>query len=128
MAGALHALDRAVQLGYHDRRGRMPNVRAFASEFRSTLKDIGRGRSLPEQWRAGFYFLSALFRLAALIDRLRKRFGKWPDNRTRSNLMADVDRIKHNPIAHPVARLATQFDDALAVADAIGVRLEQRLR
>ncbi len=128
MAGALHLLDRAAQLGYADQRGTSPDVATFAGEFHTTLKALGRGVELPRQWRAGFYFISALFRLAALNPRLRDRFPRgWPDDVARSNLMQDVNRLKHSLRAHPISRLTTRFGLALAIADAMCTRLERGL-
>jgi len=121
MAGALHSLDKAVQLGYQDQRGQSRNASIFGREFRTTLKKIARGHAPPHQWLAGFYFLSGLMRLAALIDRLNLPVNET----TRGRVMGDVILFKHKSEAHPVSRIATRVDDAIAVADAACSELER---
>jgi hypothetical protein len=128
MAGALYSLDHAEHLKYNDQRGEGHDTPAFADDSKSTLEAISRGDSAPPEWLAGFYFMSALFRLAALNDRIGMRFSGWSSNRTLDNLMMDVNRIKHNDVAHPVARLTTQFDDALEIAETMSGKLERELR
>ena len=121
-AGALHSLEKAALLGYQDQRGQSRNISFFVREFRTTLQKIGRGQAPPRQWLAGFYFLSGLLRLSALIDRL-----ELPVNETmRGRVVGDVILFKHKTEAHPVSRIATRFDDALVVAEAVCSELERR--
>ena len=69
MAGALYSLEKADRLGYPDKRGQAPNLPFFEREFSSALKKIGKGEQPPQLWRAGFWFISALVRLAPLRER-----------------------------------------------------------
>jgi hypothetical protein len=128
MAGALHALDRAAQLGYTESRGTNPNRDLLADEFRRTLAGIGAKHSkLPRPWRAGFYFLSALYRLASVSDRAHKRFREWKKDAGRTTLEQDVNKIKHEPRAHPELRIKTDFAAALRVAGGLCTGLAERL-
>jgi hypothetical protein len=121
--GALHSLLKAHQLGYKDQRGRSRNSRAFANEFRTTLKRLGKGESLPRPYLAGFYFVSALWRLSALLHRLQLPIAA----RSRSRLVHDVDWIKHSNDAHPVLPISTMWEDALMVASTICSAMIERL-
>jgi hypothetical protein len=123
MAGALHSLEKADQLGYQDARGQSRNLAFFASEFRRTLKSIGKGDQPPQRWLAGFYFISALVRLAALLDRLKLPLA----TRSRAHLMHDVDWFKHRDEDHPVSRMVTSWDEALKVANDTCSALESRI-
>jgi hypothetical protein len=122
MAGALHSLEKAEQLGYQDQRGQSRDASFFASEFRTTLKRISKGDTLRQPWLGGFYFINALLRLAALLDRLKVPLTV----RSRSRLIHDVDWFKHRAEAHPVSSITTSWDDALKVATATCGALEGR--
>ncbi len=65
MAGVLYALERAFTLGYTDGRVR-PRYSQEKVEVPVTLGLIGRGNAPTDMWLAGFYFDSAIMRLAAL--------------------------------------------------------------
>jgi hypothetical protein len=127
LAGALHALDQAVALGYSDLRGVTRDLPAFEHEFRAALKAIAEGSTPPQTWLSGFYFVDALFRLSVLHDRLRQRFPT-SGIPAESPVERDVGRIKHGPVAHPVANLEMTLDSALADADAMCTILESGLR
>lgn len=80
--GALHALARAVELGFRDRVGSIP-ARSYSRDLTRRLKRFGDGKlSLKRQWLAGFYFNDATFRLAALYERGLKAAtgGKGQEN------------------------------------------------
>jgi hypothetical protein len=125
LAGTLHALDRADQLNYNPGRAK-PDVKVFEAEFRRALKAIRRGVDRPRPWRAGFYFFSALMRLAALNERLDKRFGKQLD--IAAAIRIEVNKLKHDLEVHPAAPLSVGFDGALRVASAMCDRMERGLR
>ena len=124
MAGALHSLQKADQLGYRDERGQSRDISFFTSEFRTTLTSIGKGYPPGERWLAGFYFMSALVRLAALLDRLDLPLAA----RSRAHLMHDVDWFKHRDEQHPVSRMVTTWAEALKVASDTCGALEDRLK
>jgi len=124
MAGALHSLQKADQLGYRDERGQSRDIDFFTREFRTTLTNMGKGYPPEHRWLAGFYFMSALVRLAALLDRLDLPLAA----RSRAHLMHDVDWFKHRDEQHPVSRIVTSWDEALRVASDTCSALEGRLR
>ena len=125
MAGALHALERAEQLGYNRARAQ-PDLASFQSEFRRTLKAIGKGVERPRPWLAGFYFFAALMRLAALNERLDKRFDKRLD--IAKGVRREVNKLKHDLSVHPARPLSVGIDNAIEVAAALCNRIERASR
>ncbi len=80
LLGSLYGLARAVQLGYEDRTGRALSLQ-YSKELRGLLADLEKGNLPSEgQWLAGFYFNSALHRLAALYHRSLKILTGRDDN------------------------------------------------
>lgn len=122
LAGALYSLEKADQNGYKDARGQSQDVQVFADEFRRTLKKVGKGEQPPLTWVGGYYFTSALVRLAALVDRLDLPLTA----RSRSHLVHDVDWFKHRSDAHPVSRIVTTWDEVLRVSSAVCDHLEDQ--
>ncbi len=127
IAGALFSLRNADRLGYRDPRGLAPPERKFfEKEFRLVLKALGRGDpddQLRQAWRAGFYFISALVRLAPLAERL-----KLPPSEALRHLRDDVNWFKHRKKQHPVSPMQTSWDEALKVARDVCEALERRLK
>src|SRR5436190_14251669 len=93
MAGALYALDRAATLGYDDARSR-PIPARFAGEFADVLTAIGRGETPSHAWESGFFFNSAIMRLAALNERM------VGTNDIASGIRRSVNLLKHEADAH----------------------------
>ncbi len=71
--GALYGLERAVELNFVDRPGKSEAAyRPFLTKY---VHDITEGRDLNRVWLAGFYFNSAIQRLAACYERVPKLLG-----------------------------------------------------
>ena len=110
MAGALYALERAVELGYDDTRS-APNPNGFAKEFREALGALSRGSPVPDAWLSGFYFHSAIMRLAALNERLDRAKDVAAKSRN------SVNSLKHEADAHISGRRTIAFAQALKEAE-----------
>src|SRR5437867_145759 len=68
IAGALHALMRAEDVGFVDRPAALhPTYRPFLAKY---VLDIVSGRPPHKLWLAGFYFNSGIQRIAACYDRI----------------------------------------------------------
>ena len=92
--GATFSLQRALALGYTDQT--IPDVGPnYLADLRGVAADIA-DREGPTQgaWLATYYFNSALFRLAALGERVGKYAdaGKWD---VAPPVRHDVNRMKH---------------------------------
>lgn len=124
MAGALHAMDRAAQLSYDDSRMR-PNRAQFATEFRTTLKSISRGRGRPPAWLAGFYLHSAMLRLDAVDVRLNELPAAGSFSPTATH--PAVNSLKHDTDAHLSGTRNVSFNAVLRDAGSICARLERAL-
>lgn len=116
VAGALHALKRAAELGYDDS---WPNIGTaeLNREYHAALRATADLVSGPSQWLAGFYFNSALMRLDALKDRIRKLAG------VKRKKLAHEVRVVVNRLKHDVDPYAVEwnvsFADALDAANAL---------
>ena len=124
MTGVLHSLVKADQLGYRDARGQAPQLKVFVKNFRETLMAVGNGEPPPDSWRAGFYFNSALVRLAPLVERLHV----LRETPSRRHLIHDVNWFKHRKKQHPLSPVQTSWDEALEIAGAVYKALEGRLK
>ncbi len=129
--GALYSLERAETLGVKDRSGRsLPET--YGAELQGVARALAVGTGVTEGgWLAGYYLNSAMYRVAALVDRLAKLLH--PDvakPKTRSarafpeakDLIDDVDKMKHNVAGILDGRKVT-FDEALASAEGVGAVL-----
>ena len=110
MAGALHGLLRASELGYTDARSR-PAPAGMASEFGDTLAALANGAEPPQMWLAGFFFNSAIMRLAALNERL-------PESRdVAAAIRRSVNLLKHRADAHISGQRPITFAQAAKGAE-----------
>src|ERR1700694_5288885 len=75
MTGVLYSLERAIELGFDDARIKKRGVNDEKTEIRQTLESIEHGRALADPWLAGFYFDSAIMRLATFHERIAKYAG-----------------------------------------------------
>jgi hypothetical protein len=91
--GALYGLAKANALRVRDRSGdALPT--GYAAELRRVARSIGDGRSLNDvSWLADFYLNSALYRLAAVGERLPKYAGH--NRRLVKDVSEDVNQMKH---------------------------------
>jgi hypothetical protein len=121
MAGALYALECAAELGYDDSRSN-PEPANMATEFSSVLTAIGQGAATTLPWQAGFYFNSALMRLAALNDRLAG------SNDVAGNVRRSVNLLKHQPDAHISGKRPITFAEAVSAAESLCAVIEADVR
>jgi hypothetical protein len=93
LLGALYGLQRAVELDFLDRTGSaLPTD--YTAELSDVARQIARGKVAESQWLAGFYFNSAIHRLAALNERLTKYvFGSKKD--VCADLRKENNKFKH---------------------------------
>src|ERR1700732_2736263 len=71
--GALYGLSRAVESGFVDRPAGWHNT--YRPHLPQYVERILKDESLNEKWLAGFYFNSAIQRIAACFDRIPKLLG-----------------------------------------------------
>ena len=111
LVGAVHSLRQAVELsgnGYSDEHA-LPD---FNDRVLATAKAIGSlSGSVDPEWEAGYFFNSALMRIAAVNDRLGKYVGDRPD--FTPEVRREVNRIKHDVDGIIGGREVT-LEDALA--------------
>ena len=114
LVGATHSIRKAVDLstdGYSDEH-LLPN---FADRVLSTAKGMtSPNSSLDPAWEAGYYFNSAIARIAAVNDRL----GKYIGDRTNftPEVHREVNRIKHD-VEGILHGRKVNFEDALTSLD-----------
>ena len=113
-AGALFCLMEARRLGFRDRGA--PCESAYAQRLAMAVREMQAGRPLQPQsefWIAGLHFNSAMSRIAASYDRMRKSLGesvKIPEKIAR--IREEVNSLKHNVEGnHPTRQV--QFDGAV---------------
>lgn len=92
--GALYALVRAQGLTFRDQSGDATPV-DYLAQLRRVTHCVSREK-VPRDtaWLAGFYLNSALFRLAALGERIAKYAGQ--DRRLAKDVGVEVNRLKHD--------------------------------
>jgi len=73
LLGSLHGLARAHDLGFRDRTG--PHFSVYRPHLANYALGIPGNRSMNQSWVAGFYFNSAIQRLAAAFDRIPQMLG-----------------------------------------------------
>src|SRR5262245_2122742 len=108
VVGVLYGLVRAGDLEFLDRPRRFdPSYRPFLTKY---ILDIVERRQVHRLWIAGFYFNSAIQRLAASYDRIPKLLGaagaSAKDRMKNANttphqewasVYAEVNSLKHDP-------------------------------
>jgi len=136
--GALHGLVRAANVGFADRPG------GFASEYRPFLTEyvlqIAAHRPINTLWLAGFYFNSAIQRIAASFDRIPKLLGvpdkgdahkrmalvNADDYKDWSDVYLEVNALKHDPEGKAKGRQVT-MEVALRAMDQLIRFLETKI-
>ncbi len=73
LLGALFGLSRAHELGFRDRKSGHFSV--YRPHLANYALEISKGGSANELWAAGFYFNSAIQRIAAAFDRIPQMLG-----------------------------------------------------
>ena len=97
MLGAIYALRQASTLGYVDSRN-LAGRDVLAPEFVRVATALSTDQSPESTWLAGFYFISALMRIAALNEKLDKMAGKKINSAV--NVRRIVNQLKHETDAH----------------------------
>jgi hypothetical protein len=110
MAGALYALERAVELGFNDERMKL-DLATERAEQKSTLEALERASAPGNPWLAGFYLDSAILRLSALNERVDKYLGTNHDVATQIRRL--VNKIKHEVDADIGSGWSIKFSDVL---------------
>jgi hypothetical protein len=110
MLGAIFSLGQAAQLQYSDSRNTAGKA-ALAAEFARTAAALATNQSPEPIWLAGFYFSSALMRIAALNERLDKMAGSKVD--AAPMIRQTVNKLKHRPDAHVIGDWTVTFAGAL---------------
>lgn len=91
VVGALYGLSRAVETGFVDRSSNWHST--YRPHLPQYVGRIVKNEKLNEKWLAGFYFNSAIQRIAASFDRIPKLLGaSGPNARSR---MAKVSAQKN---------------------------------
>ena len=97
MLGAIYSLSQAAKLEYSDSRN-TAGKGLLATEFVRTAAALAINQMPDTTWLAGFYFSSALMRIAALNERLDKMAGTKVDSA--ADIRRTVNKLKHHPDAH----------------------------
>ena len=118
-AGAAASLLRAEQLGYQDRAGRLPDE--YYEALRKRVQRMAGGTLPPHgRWISGFYFNSALMRIGACRDQLRRvlqrasrQRGGAADCFQSDELIDEAARLRHERMGLSPGR-AIGFDSAVS--------------
>ena len=138
--GALYGLDRAHELGFRDRT--MPHGDNYRPHLANYAIGISRNETLNTFWMAGFYFNSAIQRIAAAFDRIPRMLGvkvvKRESTQDRMkkiaapasfanwlNVHKEVNRLKHPSEGLAAGRKVT-MDRALAAFEELISLLETK--
>lgn len=70
LLGAIYGIHRAMDAGFAERPGTWDST--YRPHLVNYVEDIQQGRPLNKYWLGGFYFNSAIQRLAACFDRIPK--------------------------------------------------------
>jgi hypothetical protein len=124
--GAVHALIEARKHNYRDRKWPLPP--RYYIKVRKLAEDLSRGRQLDDKpWLAGFYFNSALLRIAAVYhDVLKLHTGRRGyvrellplvsppfDHGSLDKVHEEVNKLKHQPQGVGQGR-GVRFEEAIA--------------
>jgi hypothetical protein len=137
--GALYGLYRAHDLGFRNRTG------AHFSEYRPHLAnyalEIAKHQSVNELWSAGFYFNSAIQRIAAAFDRIPQMLGAT--SRTAKERMAEVNptafekwqkvydevnAFKHDPNGKVTGRTVSMSDAVTSFDQILQLLISNKLK
>jgi hypothetical protein len=121
MLGAVYALLRAATLQYSDARN-AARKDVLQAEFTRVAGALGKGASPEPDWLGGFYFSSALMRIAALNERIDKMAGYRRD--LAAKVRRVVNKLKHDSDAHVCGDWDIQFSEVVHVTSALCEGLE----
>lgn len=118
VVGAVYGLERAIHWGFMDRPGTWDQTyRPFLTKY---VLDIVAGKDIHPLWLGGFYFNSAIQRLAASYDRIPGLLGAGTGN-ARERMISvrgsegqdwysvykEVNALKHSPMGKAEGRRVT---------------------
>lgn len=100
--GALHGLAKAIDLKFVDRSGESDRTyRPFLAQYVLSIAEL---KPVHSTWLAGFYFNSAIQRIAACYDRIPKLLGaeekKGGDAGSRMDKVNGAKREDHKRVEH----------------------------
>jgi hypothetical protein len=121
MLGAVYALLRAAALSYSDARNTAGKLELQA-EFARVAAALGSRASPEADWLGGFYFSSALMRIAALDERIGKMAGR--KHHRAHKVRSLVNKLKHEPDAHVRGDWDIHFSDVVHAANVLCEELE----
>ena len=124
MAGALYALERAVDLGFNDGRMKL-DLATERAEQRQTLEALERASAPGNPWLAGFYLDSAILRLSTLNERVDKYLGTNHD--IAAQIRRLVNKIKHEVDADIGSGWNIKFSDVLTSTEDLCGLLERAI-
>jgi hypothetical protein len=110
MLVAVYSLAQAAKLQYSDSRN-TAGKSLLAAEFVRSAVALANNQCPQETWLAGFYFSSALMRIAALNERLDAMTGHRAD--LAAEIRRTVNKLKHQADAHVRGDWAISFDKAV---------------
>lgn len=121
MLGAVYSLGQAAKLQYSDWRN-VAGKSVLAPEFVRTGAALASNQSPEGTWLAGFYFSSALMRIAALNERLDRMAGHWVDGA--AEVRRTVNKLKHHTDAHVRGNWTVTFAETLQSLSDLCQKLE----
>jgi len=124
MAGALYALQRAVELDFHDMRMKL-DLAVERTEQKQTLEALEHASAPGNPWLAGFYLDSAILRLSALNERIDRYLGTNHD--VAAKIRRVVNRIKHHVDANIASGWNIRFADVLKACEDLCGLLERAI-
>lgn len=124
MVGVLYSLDRAVTFRFADERMKLDAVVECAEQQR-ILEALENASALEAPWLAGFYLDSALMRLAALDERIRKYLGS--NRNAAPKIRRIVNQIKHDIDAGIRSGWTIGFRDVLEATEDLCTQLEKAI-
>ena len=110
MLGVVYSLVQAAKMQYSDSRN-TAGKSLLAAEFVRAAAALANSQSPETTWLAGFYFSSALMRIAALNERLDKMAGKPADRA--AEVRQTVNKLKHHTDAHVSGNWTLTFAETL---------------
>jgi hypothetical protein len=129
--GALYGLSRAIEIGFIDRPAGWHNT--YRPHLPQYVGCILEKKKLNDKWLAGFYFNSAIQRIAACFDRIPKSLGATgPNARARmakvseqtmvawDKVYTEVNALKHDVTGRAQGRTVGIEDAVNAFTEVVG--------
>jgi hypothetical protein len=124
MTGALYSLAHAMEYGIDDARMK-PNLGRLAAECNQVLDAIVQSKEPQADWLSGFYIDSAMLRLDALADRLKKQLHLAKKPLTEPHVPNAVNSMKHDRDAGIAQGWEVRFASVMKAAEELCPPLER---